>query len=302
VTKADRLSVVSEKNLTILIVFVTLLWGISWVSAKYLSVHMPLMELTFWRFVTTAIFAYSSLLFFGQSSLSMPRASWIWLLGGGIFMGLSQIVNFAGLSVGYAGLASIIFNATSPIFSFVLAFLFLSHKITKLEVFALILGTFGAMVIFHFWTLSLERVFSSGNFYFLLNALGFAMVTLCSQKASEHALASSFTVYMSIIGAILILPFCNIPALGELFTKDSIFWANLIFMAGVAGGFGTTAYFFAVGRLGSAKTSSFIFLVPLGSILASSVAFGESVEMLSIVGCAISLIAVYILNRKKNLH
>lgn len=290
----------TNKNLTILVVFVTVLWGISWVSAKYLSVRMPLMELTFWRFVITAIFAYVTLLAFGHSSLMAPKSSWIWLFLGGLFMWLSQIFNFAGLSIGYAGLASIIFNATSPIFSFVLAMIFLGRRVSSFEISALLLGAFGAMVIFHFWTLDFGRVMTGGNFYFLLNALGFALVTLCSQKASTHASAASFTLYMSIFGALLTLPFCSASELVSIFDKDATFILNLLFMAGVAGGFGTTAYFFAVSRLGSAKSSSFIFLVPLGSVVGASVVYGESVEIFSIVGGALALMAVYLLNSKRS--
>lgn len=286
----------SNRSLTILVVSVTIIWGFSWVSAKYLTAHLPLMELTFWRFIVTAIFAYIALLFFGHSSLAVPKKSILWLISGGVFMGLSQIVNFKGLELGYAGLGSIIFNATSPIFSFLLALIVFGRKIKNLEIFALVLGAFGAMVIFHFWTLEADRVFSGGNFYFLLNAFGFALVTLCSHKASQYASAGSFTVYMGVVGALLVLPFCDMTTIKSVFEMGSVFWANMLFMAGIAGGFGTTAYFFAVGKIGSAKSSGFIFLVPLSSVLGAWIAFGESVEIWSILGGALSLSAVYLLN------
>ncbi len=289
----------SNRTLNIIIVFVTVLWGISWASAKYLSMRMPLMELTFWRFVVTSIFAYVALLAVGQRSIAIPRGSSLgWIFGGGVFMGVAQLLNFAGLDAGYAGLASIIFNATSPIFSFLLAFIFLRRPVSSSDSIALLLGAFGAMVIFNFWKLDTSRVILGGNFYFLIHALGFAFVTLCSQKASLRSSAGAFTLYMGAIGALVVLPFCTYDGLLLLFSKDWVFWANLLFMAGVSGGFATTVYFFAVSKLGSARSSSFIFLVPLSSVVAANIAFDESIEIWSIVGGALALIAVYLLNTK----
>ena len=286
----------SSRTLNIIIVFVTVLWGVSWASAKYLAMNMPLMELTFWRFVVTAIFAYIALLAVGQRSVRVPRSSLFWILSGGIFMGVVQILNFAGLEAGYAGLASIIFNATSPIFSFILAFMFLRRPVSTIDSFALFLGALGAMIIFNFWRLDVSRVILSGNFYFLIHALGFAFVTLCSQKASLVSSAGAFTFYMGVIGALVVLPFCTHDGVFQLFSKDWIFWANLLFMAGVSGGFATTVYFFAVSKLGSARSSSFIFLVPLSSVVAAEFAFDEHVSIWSIVGGVLSLAAVYLLN------
>ena len=290
----------SNITLNIIIVGVTVLWGVSWASAKYMAMHMPFMELTFWRFVVTAIFAYIALRAYGQKSVRVPRASFGWLLGGGIFMGIAQVLNFIGLQTGYAGLASIIFNATCPIFSFILAFMFLNRPVSTFDSFALLLGAFGAMIIFNFWKLDASRVIMSGNFYFLIHALGFAFVTICSQKASKYSSAGSFTFYMGAIGAAVVLPFCTFDGLMQLFSQDLIFWANLLFMAGVSGGFATTVYFFAVARMGSARSSSFIFLVPLSSVVAANIAFDESVQLWSIVGGVLSLVAVYLLNTVKS--
>ena len=272
--------------------------GFSWVSAKYISMNMPLMELTFWRFIITALFAYITILIFGNSSIKVPKDSLIWLISGGVFMGLSQIANFSGLEIGYAGLGSIIFNATSPIFSFIIAMIFFGLNYNKFEVFALLLGSFGAMIIFQFWKLDINKIIDSGNLYFIFNSIGFAFVTLSSQKASQFSSAGSFTFYMSLIGALIVLPFCTISSLLLIFEKDYIFYLNLIFMAGVAGGFGTTAYFFAVSKIGSVKSSSFIFLVPLSSIIGSYLAFNEIIEIWSIIGGTVAILSVYIFNSK----
>ncbi len=289
----------SNKNLILLIIFVTILWGFSWVSAKYLAMNMPLMELTFWRFIVTAIFAYITLLAFGQISIKVPKESILMLIGGGVSMGIAQIVNFKGLEIGYAGLGSIIFNSTSPLFSLFIAMLFIKSKYSKFEISSLLLGSFGAMIIFQFWQLDISKIIDGGNLFFLINSLGFAFVTFFSQKASQFSSAGSFTFYMSLISALISLPFCETSSLMSIFDKNLTFLWNLLFMAGIAGGFGTTMYFFAVSKLGSVKSSSFIFLVPLGSILGSYLIYDEKIEIWAIIGGGIAMMSVYLFNMKK---
>jgi hypothetical protein len=66
---------------------------------------------------------------------------------------LAQLANFAGLAIGSAGLASVVFNAINPIFTFLLAALFLKRKISKKESLALFLGVLGVALIFNIWNI-----------------------------------------------------------------------------------------------------------------------------------------------------
>ena len=80
---------------------------------------------------------------------------------------------------------------------------------------------------------------------------------------------------------------------------DSIFWWNLFYLASISTSFGTTIYFIASSRLGSAKASSFIFLVPASAMLSSWGILGEKPEWTTISGGLLAISAVYLLNRKK---
>jgi len=60
----------------------------------------------------------------------------------------------------------------------------------------------------------------------------------------------------------------------------------------------TTIFFIASGKLGSQKTSSFMFLVPLFSLLSAWIILDEVMQMHVIVGGTLSLFAVYLINKR----
>ncbi len=214
-------------------------------------------------------------------------------------MAFTQLANFAGLRIGTPGLASVIFNAINPMLTFILATYIFKLKILKKDVLALLLGAFGVALIFNIWNFA--GIFKIGNLYFFLNALFFAFVTLIAQFATRTTSAIIFSFYMGLFGAIFILPFCSLDVIFSIFNKDYMFWFNLIFMAGISGGFCTAGYFYIVGKLGSATSSSFIFLVPIGSYIAGYFAYNETIDAMTLIGGFCALLAVYIINRRSKL-
>ena len=60
----------------------------------------------------------------------------------------------------------------------------------------------------------------------------------------------------------------------------------------------TTFYFLATVSLGAEKASSFIFLVPLSAALSSWFLLGETIQINTIAGGVLGIMAVYMLNKK----
>ncbi|MGW8169433.1 MAG: DMT family transporter [Sulfurovaceae bacterium] len=286
----------SNKKLYLYINIIMILWGISWLSAKHIALQFSNIELTFWRFLVTAIFAYLTLVYLGYTKFTIHKKSYIWLVLGGIFMGISQIANFEGLKYGYAGMGSIVFNATSPIFSFVISMIFFNKKFTPLQYFALILGSFGAAMIFDVFKYGFDVISKDGNLYFLANSVLFALVTFCSQMSTRYTNVAVFSLFMGLFASISMLPFCDYDIMLDIFKLDYIFWLNMIFNAGIAGGFGTTLYFSIASKIGGEYASSFIFLVPIVSVIGSSIVFSESINPSSLIGGGIAFLAVYLIN------
>jgi drug/metabolite transporter (DMT)-like permease len=62
--------------------------------------------------------------------------------------------------------------------------------------------------------------------------------------------------------------------------------------------FANTMYFFASSKIGAVKASSFIFVVPLTAIIFSVIILKEEVLYTTITGGSLSVVAVYLINRK----
>lgn len=73
----------------------------------------------------------------------------------------------------------------------------------------------------------------------------------------------------------------------------------MIYLAVLGQTVATTIFFTASGILGSEKTSSFMFLVPLFALLSAWIVLDEPVEIHIIIGGTISIIAILFVNKKR---
>jgi membrane-associated phospholipid phosphatase len=76
------------------------------------------------------------------------------------------------------------------------------------------------------------------------------------------------------------------------------YWFNILYLGVISNAFATTVYFYAVSKLGSARASSYIFIVPATALLMASVYLHEPVKMTTVTGGLIALIAVAMLRGK----
>jgi drug/metabolite transporter (DMT)-like permease len=72
----------------------------------------------------------------------------------------------------------------------------------------------------------------------------------------------------------------------------------LLYLAIFGQAIATTIFFIASGKLGSEKTSSFMFLVPLFALLSAWIILDEPMQLHIIIGGAISMLAVYFINKR----
>ena len=61
--------------------------------------------------------------------------------------------------------------------------------------------------------------------------------------------------------------------------------------------FATTVYFFGTTRLGPEKASAFIFIVPVTALFFSVLLLGEHLEITTIIGGIMTMLAVYLINK-----
>jgi drug/metabolite transporter (DMT)-like permease len=274
-------------------------WGVSWPTSKILTEYTDTFTLMFLKFFLSSLTILPILfIYFKPKNIFHPKAIKP-LLYATSFIVLYNIMFFYALKVGFAGLGGVIVTGSNPIFTFLLVAMIDKIKIVTRQKIGLILGVVGTIITVDLISIGFDNLFIGGNILFLIASLLWSFLTIYSTKAKEYLDSIVFTLYLYLFAALFsYIFFVPNDALIAIFTYDSIFWINLIFTTVITTGIATTFYFYATNILGAGATSSFIYLVPLVAVVSSSLLLGEIPTLSTIIGGAILLFSIYLINKK----
>jgi drug/metabolite transporter (DMT)-like permease len=159
-----------------------------------------------------------------------------------------------------------------------------------------LLGIVGGIIILQLNDLSL--FFNGSNIYFLLCAIIWAGVTILSQRAHKHIHPIHYSFFISVIATIAAFIYSFNSDLMAVFNQGVRFWVALIYLAVLGQTLATTIFFTASGKLGSEKTSSFMFLVPIFALFSAWIVLDEPIELHIVLGGFISIFAVFFINKQ----
>jgi len=210
-----------------------------------------------------------------------------------------MVSSFMGIKYGLAGAGSVIITSLSPLITFILMAILFRKKISKAQYIGLFLGIVAGVIILQLNDLSL--FFNGSNGYFLLCAIIWAGVTILSQRAHKHLHPVHYSFYISVIATLVAFTYASHSNLGDVFHQGIQFWVALLYLAILGQTLATTIFFMASGKLGSEKTSSFMFLVPIFALLSAWFVLDEPIELHIVVGGVLSMLAVVFINKTQRL-
>jgi drug/metabolite transporter (DMT)-like permease len=192
---------------------------------------------------------------------------------------------YAALSI-TAGLASIL-NATAPLFTALVAWLWLRERLTLLQWLGMAIGMAGVA-----WL-------SAGKAQFTLDgsalAIGAGVLASVSYGVSASVVKRYFTGVRPLAvaagsqsaAALLLLPFAaaSWPA-GALRAVD---WGSAVALGVLCTGLAYILYFRLIARVGPATAMTVTFLIPAFAMLWGGLILGESVTGTMLAGCAVIL-------------
>ena len=273
-------------------------WGLSWTSGKILTNYGSPFQISFLRFFVT-FFSLLFILFFTKDKLTISRKGIPDLLAAAVMIALYTYLFFQGLIHGKAGAGGVLVTILNPIISYVLM-LFLNKRYpNQRETIGLLFGVLAGSILLKLWE-SPGHIFDQRNSYFLLASLSWAVLSVFTSKSSRYGSPVVFSLWMyGICFLMLFFLVGNVSTIHILQGADLSFWGNLFFSATITTALATTFYFVATARLGAGKASSFIFMVPLSAALGSFIFLGEIPQFHTLIGGFLGIIAVYIINSKK---
>lgn len=278
----------------LLLIFAMVIWAGSWTSGKLIANAADPKLTQFWRFVFSAASIAPIIPLLGERfRISLRELLWAGL--GAVVITLYTFMFFIGLKTGYAGAAGVLVTSMNPIFTYALTRVILRHQLTPRDGVGLFLGAVGGAILLELWSTSAEKLLLSGNLLFLGAAMVYAFVTITTNAATKKASIVVYSFYVNVFGAVFLIPFIG----GDIFLTppvgNTIYWINIVYLGVISNAFATTVYFFAVKHLGSARASSYVFIVPATALAMAAWYLGETVKPATVVGGLIALVAVAIL-------
>lgn len=273
-------------------------WGLSWPSAKVISNYSDPYTLTAFRYSVVFITLLPILIFL-KKPLLISKKGIPFVLISGIILAVYSYLMFLGLKYGTAGAGGVLVTTLNPIFTYGLGILIQRKAPSVKESIGLILGLIAGCVLLKIWGRA-DVIFQSGNFYFLGSAILWAIMSRFTAKSNSYGSPFSFSLWMYFVTLLTIIPFLDFSQVQKTVENgDFTFWANVIFGGAIVTSIATTIYFYATSKLGSAKASSFIFLVPFSAAVSSFILLEEKLEIHTIIGGVLGIMAVYMIQKKK---
>ena len=285
----------------VLLVFAMLIWGGSWTSAKLVANTISPLILAFLRFVLT-FFSFIPMLIIFKEKLYIDKKTLIMILLSSVLVVLYNILFFFGLKIGLAGAGGVMVTSINPIFTFLLSLIIYKKNIKTKELFGLILGLAGGLILLEVWNISPAKLFASGNLIFIIASLIWSLLTITSGESQKKISIFVFSFYMygisSVIEFFIALPF----GMQDVFHMNWFFWLNIFYLSIVSTAFATSIYFISTKKITANKTSSFILLVPIFAVIISFFVLKEIPKFSTIVGGILAMTAIYLINKKLNIR
>ncbi|PQL93221.1 EamA family transporter [Apibacter adventoris] len=295
------------KNLSIkyhlMAVITVIIWGTTFISTKILINNgLSPVEIFFYRF----LMAYLCIWFFTPKTLlsKSKKDEFLFVLLGLCGGSLYFVAENMALGITLASNVSLII-CTAPLLTAFLSFIVYrkKEKPTKNLIYGSLLALVGVtLVIFNgSFVLQLNPL---GDFLTVLAALSWAFYGLILRKMENNYPTLFITRKVFFYGIVTLLPIMYFQPIH--FNKDILFRPSVILNLSFLGFIASMLCFFmwntAVKKLGVVRTSNYIYVVPLVTLLTSSLVLEEQITKIAILGSICILLGVYMAERGINLQ
>jgi len=276
------------------------LWGISFVATKSVLREIPPVTLVFTRFGIGVLFL-AGVLLLRKEPLLPPRGAWktVALLG---FLGVfvHQVVQSYALTLTSATHTGWLIGLT-PIWSAVLAALFLAERFGALKLGGLALGFLGAVLIVSRRSAAASDPAHAtvlGDLLVLFTTVNWAVYTILGRNALAKLGAARLTAGAMTAGWLMLVPlFLATRGWRDWPSLSPAGWGGVLFLGIGCSGIGYLLWYGGLARLPAARVASFLYLEPLVTLVAAMIVLGEPLDAATIAGGLLVLAGVVLVQR-----
>ncbi len=287
-----------NQKIYLLMAFAALCWSGAFIAGKLSVPYIPPFTLTFFRFFFATIMLYiiKKKVKIGGNYIFKRDDLPVFLFTGIVGMVFYHAFFFSALKYTTAINSSII-AAMNPIFTVILAYLFVKQKITKRMLLGIAISFAGVVLTITSGKLDLimSLSFNKGDILMLIAVSSWAAYSVFSKSKGGHIPAMALTYYSFLVCTIVCIPLVVWDKPWEWIEKvPPGAYVAVLYMSLFASVMGYLIQQIAIREIGPSRTSIFVNLVPVFSILLSVLILREQLELIKIFTAGIIIVGVYI--------
>lgn len=279
-----------------------LFWGGAFIAGKLSAPFIPPFTLTFLRFSIASIILYGVILVKEKHVYKLKKEDIPIFLFTGIVGMVGYHILFFKACVYTTAINSSIIAASNPIMTAVLSFIFLKDKLSFKRFIGILLSFTGVLLtITNGYISTLSNItFNTGDILMLLAVLCWACYGIYSKKVMPRYSPITLTFYSFLFCTIFLIPFVIYEKPITFIPSIPIYsYIAVLYMSIFASVIGYLVQQMSIKQLGPSKTSIFINLVPIFSIILSSIILHETITLVKIFAAILIITGVYICQRSK---
>lgn len=280
--------------------FAVVVWGASFIATKVALQDVSPVTVVWLRFTMGVVILGAAVAM--RRQFALPRKSeWAYfaLLG---FLGITfhQWLQSNGLQTSEAGTTAWIV-ATTPVFMAILGRFILKERLGWLKTLGIFLAFGGVLLVVSkgdLSSVSVGRLGAPGDKLILVSAVNWAVFSVLSRRGLKSYPAGLMMFYVMTLGwlftSVLFFAGANTAEIANLTFNG---WLGIAFLGVFCSGLAYIAWYDALQALSAAQTGVFLYIEPLVAVVVAFFVLGEPITLASLVGGAVILFGVWLVNR-----
>ena len=276
-----------------------LIWGTTFISTKVLLTSFQPVEILFLRFVLGFL---ALCLIYPRRLLLGERRQELWFAAAGL-CGVTLYYLLENIALTYTLASNVgVLVSVSPVFTALFSHFLLRREKLRPAFFAGLAVALAGVVLLSYNGSAVLKLDPRGDVLALLAAAIWSAYSLITRHISSFGYpVVQTTRRIFAYGLVFMLPALLVfgfrPSLAAVLEPVNLL--NLVYLGLGACALCFVTWNFAVGKLGAVKTSTYIYLVPVVTLVTSALVLGEPVTPLSAVGAALTVAGLALSEHKK---
>jgi drug/metabolite transporter (DMT)-like permease len=280
--------------------FAVIVWGASFIATKVALQDSSPLTIVWLRFLIGVVILGIVVALRRQFGLPEKKEWGYFALLGFLGITFHQWLQSNALQTAEAGTTAWIVS-TTPVFMALLGWFILKERLGWTKNLGILLAFLGVVVVISkgdLGSVSFGNFGAPGDILVLISAVNWAVFSALSRRGLKSHSASLMMFLLMAIGWVFTtFLFITTNGLGEIASITVDGWMALGFLGVFCSGLAYVAWYDALKALTTTETGAFLYIEPLVAVVIAFFVLGEAITWASLLGGAVILFGVWLVNR-----